>query len=94
MSVVLLIWILIVVLEHNGELRLNIYHLQVVCFDSCENLSPSFEIVKYFQSDCSVPNIKYNYGVIQKFNSYKCENYCLLFFYNYYTQKKSHLLIT
>lgn len=56
---------------------------EVVYFDSYGNLSPPKKLITYLQSDGSNTNITYNYDVIQKFNSYKCGHFCLIFLYNY-----------
>lgn len=55
----------------------------VIYFDSYGNLGPPQELIKYFLSDGSKKDIKYNYDIVQQFNSYKCGHYCLQFLYKY-----------
>lgn len=55
----------------------------VLYFDSYGNLQPPIELTEYFRSGASHISIRYNYDMIQNFNSYKCGHYCLLFLYNY-----------
>lgn len=58
-------------------------HNTVTYFDSYGNLPPPKELVQYFKSRGSV-KIRYNYDVVQKYNSYQCGQYCLKFLYNQY----------
>lgn len=54
---------------------------EIIYFDSYGNLPPPPDLIKYFANDGS--KIRYNYDMVQNFNSYKCGHYCLLFLYNY-----------
>lgn len=54
----------------------------LIYFDSYGNLPPPTEVIQYFRSNHNNLQITYNYDVIQKFNSYKCGHYCLIFLYN------------
>lgn len=66
---------------------------EVGYFDGYGNLSPPVEVVKYFQSDGSVPNIRYIYEVIQKFN-YTNVDINVVYSYIIIMHKKNrHLLI-
>lgn len=54
---------------------------KVIYFDSYGNLKPPLELRKYFLSDCSSNEVKYNYDTLQSANSYKCGHLCLMFLY-------------
>lgn len=54
----------------------------ITYFDSYGNLVPPRELQAYFYSDGRKNIIRYNYDTIQKFNSFKCGQYCLMFLYN------------
>lgn len=55
---------------------------QITYFDSYGNLVPTRQLHKYFNSDGRQNSIRYNYDTIQKWNSYRCGQYCLIFLYN------------
>lgn len=55
---------------------------RIIYFDSYGDLAPPRELQVYFKSDNKNNVIYYNYDRIQKFNSYQCGQYCLVFLYN------------
>lgn len=49
----------------------------IIYFDSFGNLAPPREVISYLGN-----NIKYNYDVYQKYDSFKCGHLCLQFLLN------------
>lgn len=54
----------------------------IIYFDPYGQLTPPYELCKYFLSDGGLNKIKYNYDRVQKENSVLCGQLCLAFLYN------------